>query len=183
MENIVRIRASADLQWICCYCFLFFFLSPFIFLSAQAHIVRVWVDLHMCIHVLWVGAGHCWGLGFLSEDLLQASLQHARDLEVGLDQHYFSYFTSVKPAAYSPSCPQCRAGTDKPSYGEILIPFLCYTLDLKIQALQAWVFPPSLMPARCGHIWSLTSALGENMATAIMQLWLKINLNKCKTWF
>lgn len=71
--------------------------------------------------------GHCWGLGFLSEDLLQASLQHARDLEVGLHQRYFSYFTSIEPPASSHSCSQCRIGTDGPSYGGILVPFLRFT--------------------------------------------------------
>lgn len=169
---------SWDLHFLCCnrggkYCqnlcqcwftvnmllLLLVFFPLFIFLSAQAHIVWVWVDLHMCIHVLWVGAGHCWGLGFLPVDLLQASLQHAGDLEVGLDQRYFSCFTSVRPAAYSRSCPQCRIGTDKPTYGETVVPFRCFDPWFENTGLAGLFFSSSLVSARCGHFWCLTGAL------------------------
>lgn len=50
--------------------------------------------------------------------------------EVGLDQRYFSYFfllpLSVEPPARSRSCRECRIGTGEPSYGEILVRFLCF---------------------------------------------------------
>lgn len=84
VENIVRIGANADLEWICCH-YLFFFVCfvPLFFLSsAQAHIVRVWVDLHMCIRALWVGAGALLG-SWLSLWRPSSSLSAARSRSRG----------------------------------------------------------------------------------------------------
>lgn len=68
--------------------------------------------------------GHCWGLGFLSDDLLQASL-HQKWAWISVIFHVLLPL-SVELPARSRSCRECRIGTDEPSYGEILVRFLCF---------------------------------------------------------
>lgn len=135
--------------------------------------------------------GHCWGLGFLSEDLLQASL-HQKWAWISVIFHIFLLPLSVEHPARSRSCRECRIGTGEPSYGEILVRFLCFNPCFENAGLADFATPRASCQQDGGHVWCLTGALRKNMANAIMRLWLQIrflfhflffffnSLNKCK---
>lgn len=145
VENVVRIRASADLLWICCCCFLGVFFPLFFFQHKPTLCVCGWTCIcaYMCCE--WE-QGHCWGLGFVSEDLL-------KPLTSTLEISKWAWISAIFHILLLSSLPHIHAyvGSTGLSDGKFWYPFSAQH-----------------------NFWCLTGALSKNMATVIMHLWLKI---------
>lgn len=167
---IVRISAGVDLKWTCCFGFFFF---PYFSLRTSPRCARVGgpAYVHTCVVS---GSRGTAGVLASSRKTFFKPLCTRSGPGSALLFIFFLLPLSVEPPARSRSCRECRIGTGEPSYGEILVRFLCFNPWFENAGLADFATPRASCQQDGGHVWCLTGALRKNMANAIMRSWLQI---------